>query len=329
MEIARALILAGRDCDDRPWPTHPIGPKHLFPVANRPILSHNLEGLRDAGVLEATILAAPEAIEPIRDVVGDGREWRVHVRYSEWDHTGGVRAALAAERDFVGDEPVLVQQGDALLRERIRPHISTFTQEELDTLALRLAPSATTSPQLPMPGYLLSSRGVSILLDGDAGACPVAGVRARGGRVREQHVDGCLPCHGDEMGLLDSNRRMLEGLASAPEPRDLDGSTVQGAVSIHPTAEIRRSLLRGPLVIGPHARIVDAYIGPYTSIGAGVVMEGAEIEHSIVLDDAELRFVGTRLESSVIGRGARVVRAFRLPGTMRMAVGAGAEIVLA
>ena len=36
-----------------------------------------------------------------------------------------------------------------------------------------------------------------------------------------------------------------------------------------------------------------------------MVIEGAQIEHSIVLPEAELRFVGTRLESSIIGRGAR------------------------
>ena len=74
--------------------------------------------------------------------------------------------------------------------------------------------------------------------------------------------------------------------------------------------------------------MTDAYIGPYSSIGAGVVIEGTEIEHSIVLPEAELRFVGTRLESSVIGRGARIVRGFDLPGAIRVSVGDGAEVIL-
>ena len=97
---------------------------------------------------------------------------------------------------------------------------------------------------------------------------------------------------------------------------------------MHPTAIVERSLLRGPIVIGPGARVTDAYIGPYTSIGANVVIEGAEIEYSIVLPEAELRFVGTRLESSVIGRGARIVRGFDLPGAIRMSIGDGAEVIL-
>jgi glucose-1-phosphate thymidylyltransferase len=86
--------------------------------------------------------------------------------------------------------------------------------------------------------------------------------------------------------------------------------------------------VRGPAVIGPGARVTDAYIGPYTSIGAGVVIEGAEIEHSIVLQQAQLRYVGTRLESSVIGSGARVLRDFRTPSAIRVSIGDGAEIVL-
>jgi glucose-1-phosphate thymidylyltransferase len=38
--------------------------------------------------------------------------------------------------------------------------------------------------------------------------------------------------------------------------------------------------------------------------------------------------VGTRLESSVIGHGARVVRGFALPSAMRIAIGDGAEMLL-
>jgi len=323
MEIAKALILAGRESDDRPWPTAPVGPKHLFPVANRPILFHHLEALRAAGVLEAALLVDAETGPAIEHAVGDGREWGLSVRYREFDSAAGVGGALRAGHDFVGDEPVLVQHGDALLRERMHPHIAAFAREGLDALALRLA---SVEP-VPEPGFLLSPRAVSILLEADGGA-PVAGIESHGGRVRVQRVDGCLACHGDQDALLDSNRRMLELITPSLDPASLDDTRVQGPVIIHPTARVQGTLLRGPLIIGPHARVTDAYVGPYTSIGAGVVVEGAEIEHSIVLPEAQLRFLGTRLESSVIGRGARVVRGFDLPATTRMSIGDRAEVIL-
>jgi glucose-1-phosphate thymidylyltransferase len=325
MEIAKALILAGRGCDDHPWPTAPAGAKHLFPVANRPILFHSLESLRAAGVLEAAILSEGDAGEAIREAVGDGRAWGLSIRHEQWRSRVGLSGALRAARDFLGDEPVLVQQGGALLRERMHAHISMFARERLDALALRLQRPAGPAPA---PGYLLSRLAVSILLDGGATANPMAGIRARGGRVRVQRVDGCLPCHGTQDALLEVNRKMLERLRPSVDPASLEDCTVQGAVEVHPTAEIRRSLLRGPAIIGPGARVTDAYIGPYSSIGAGALIEGTEIEHSIILPEAELRFVGTRVESSVVGRGARIVRGFQLPAAIRLSVGDGAEVVL-
>ena len=327
MEIAKALILAGSGSDDCTWPVV-SGSRHLFPIANRPILFHNLEALRTAGILEATILAEPEAGEAIKRAVGDGSNWDLSVRHAAWRSSDGLLGALAAGRDFLRDEPVLVEHGDALLRERMRVHVSAFARERLDALALRLEQTAPEAPELT-PGYLFSPRAVSMLLGNhDDGANPVAGLRAGGGRVRVQSVDGCLPCHGNLDALIESNRRMLESQTLDVAPGSLDDSTVHGAVEVHPTAKVRRSLLRGPVVIGPGATVTDAYIGPYTSIGAGVVVEASEIEHSIVLPDAALRFVGSRLESSVIGRGARVVRGFALPAAMRVSLGDGAEVVL-
>jgi glucose-1-phosphate thymidylyltransferase len=328
MEIAKALILAGSGSDDCPWPVVP-GSRHLFPVANRPILFHNLEALRTAGILEATILADDLAGEAIERAVGDGCDWGLTVHHTRWCSSEGLHGALVAGSDFLDGEPALVEQGDALLRERLHGHLSVFAREGLDALALRLERSLVPLTGPLTPGYLLSPRAISILRDGLAdGGNPVARLRARGGRVRVQRVDGCLPCHGDIEALLESNRCMLEGLAPSLHPESLDDGTVQGAVDVHPTATIRRSLLRGPVVIGAGATVTDAYIGPYTSIGAGVLVEAAEIEHSIVLPEAQLRFVGHRLESSVIGRGARIVRGFSLPSAMRVSLGDAAEVVL-
>jgi glucose-1-phosphate thymidylyltransferase len=328
MEIAKALILAGRRNGDRPWPIAPGESKHLFPLANRPILHHNLEALRGAGLIEATIMVEPEAGAAIRRAVGDGAAWGLAVRYAEYSPAAGIAGALAVGRRFLAGEPVLVQHGDALLRERIHPHLAAFAREGLDALGLRLS-GGDAPRERTEPGYLLSPRAVSILLRRPGAALnPLAGVRAGGGRVRVQRVDGCLPCHGDQDALLEANRRVLEAIERSVDDASLSGSTIQGRVVIHPSARLHRTLVRGPAIIGADARLTDAYVGPYTSIGAGVTVEGAEIEHSIVLDEAELRFVGTRLESSVIGQRARIVRGFALPSAMRIAIGDGAEVRL-
>lgn len=330
MTIAKALMLAELDRDGPPWPTAPAQERQLFPIANRPVFVHNLEALHAAGVSEAAIFAERTASVAIERAVGDGRHHGVTLRYADWDPRVGVAGALAAGRDFVGGDPVVVQHGDALLREPMDAHVTSFVREDLDALALRLpAPPSVLTPRRT-PWYLLSPKAIAILADGSPGAGnPVNGIRASGGRVRIQLVDGCVPRQEDVEALLESNRRLLAEITSSVHDDSLDGCTVQGPVQIDPTARLRNTLVRGPAVIGAAARITDAYIGPYTSIGADVVVEGTEIEHSIVLPAAELRFVGTRLESSVVGRRARVVRRFHLPGALRMSIGDGAEVMLA
>ena len=47
-----------------------------------------------------------------------------------------------------------------------------------------------------------------------------------------------------------------------------------------------------------------------------------------MLDRAQLLYVGARLETSVIGRGARVSRSFTVPTAMQLSVGDGAEVTL-
>jgi glucose-1-phosphate thymidylyltransferase len=329
MKIAKAVILADGVSHERPWPAVAPGSKHLFPVANRPILFHHLESLHRAGLLEATIVADVEAREAIKHAVGDGRRWKLSVRYEQCRADAGLPGALAACRSFIGEEPVLVQQGDALLRGRLSPYITAFSEERLDAMALRLVP-AHVGPSAELPsGYLLSPRALQVLMESPhAAANPIDAVGVSGGRVRVQPVDGCLPCHGDLDALLDCNRRMLEQLEGDATAALLEDCEVQGHVIVHPTAEVRRSTLRGPLIIGPGARLTDAYVGPYSSIGARVKIEGAEIEHSIVLPGAELSFVGTRIESSVIGEGARIARVFKKPSSLRMSIGNGAEVLL-
>ena len=41
--------------------------------------------------------------------------------------------------------------------------------------------------------------------------------------------------------------------------------------------------MRGPAIIGAGARLTDCYVGPYTAVGEGCVIENAEVEHSILL----------------------------------------------
>ena len=325
MRIAKAVVLATESWGLESWPNLGFSTRHLAPVANKPVLFHHLDALATAGIGEAAIVCDRRSDAGVREAVGDGSAWGLDVHYVDESPFVDV---LASGRlaEFIGSAPVLVQHGDILLREAVARLGEQFADDGLDALVLH----AGSSSRQPIDGYLIGA-GVYPDLLRQTASLPdaLAQLRALGARVQERDVDASLPCRGGAEGLLATNRRILETMAHGFCSGRIFDTELQGRVSVDPSAEIRDSLIRGPVVIGPRARITNAYVGPYTSIGADVELDCVEVEHSIVLDRARLRFLGTRIEGSLIGPDARVERDLRIPQAVRLSVGAGAEVAIA
>lgn len=331
MEIARAIVVATPGAEDRPWSTVGSTPKPLVPIAGKPILFHTLDALCAAGVLEVALLTEPRSADVFSTAIGDGRSWGMKLSYMQCPPDTNIGGALRTARDFVDGEPVLVQRADVLLRRRLREHIVDFARDDLDALALMLMRVHDQAPPAPRRagGYLLSPAAVSITLgDGPAGRDPLDRLRRQGSHVRVLDVEGCLACDGGEASLLAANRLALGAITTRLDAARSASCELQGTVSVDPTASLENTLVRGPAIIGARSRLVDCYVGPYTAVGADVRIEGTEIEHSIVMDGAQLLFIGSRLESSIIGRGASIVRHFDMPNAVRVAIGDGAQVSL-
>ncbi|HLJ81264.1 MAG TPA: hypothetical protein VKT52_07260, partial [Ktedonobacterales bacterium] len=58
--------------------------------------------------------------------------------------------------------------------------------------------------------------------------------------------------------------------------------------------------------IGKNAQIVNAYVGPFSSIDHDVLIEDSQVEYCIVLEHSTIRGVPGRIEASLIGRYAEV-----------------------
>ncbi len=134
------------------------------------------------------------------------------------------------------------------------------------------------------------------------------------------------------LDLLELNQIALDRLEISQRRANGNGSDngnrIEGRVQIHRDASVRASVIVGPTVIGRGARVTDAYIGPYTSIGEDARIEGAEIERSIIASGASITHIGGRLVASVVGRDARIFRDFSLPRALRLRVGHGTEVAL-
>jgi glucose-1-phosphate thymidylyltransferase len=111
---------------------------------------------------------------------------------------------------------------------------------------------------------------------------------------------------GKPEDILDANRAFLELLAAEVGGRVDSSSTVDGVVRIAPDAEVVRSQIEGPVIIGAGARIVDSYVGPYSAIGDGVQIERSRVEDSVVMEATRIEDVSGTLRQSLIGRKVRV-----------------------
>ena len=338
MRTAKAIVLAGDCGGPEPWPSLGLAARQLAPVANKPILFHQLEALARAGIRETAIVTDGLTDASIREAVGDGSSWGLEVRYVK--HDGREDAlVLPGVTDFAHGTPLLVQHGDVLFREPVATLWERFADTAFDALVLypgtRSSSNGVNGTPLTGSAYMLRA-DLQEVVRREAAASPphgldevLARLRDCGANIQAQAVEACMPCRGRAEVLLEANRWMLEDVEPGQPAERVLRSELQGRVALHPSAEVRDSLIRGPVSIAAGASISNAYIGPYTSIGANVTAESVEIEHSIVFHGAQLRFLGARLEGSLVGPGAEITREFNVPRAMRLSVGERAEIALA
>jgi glucose-1-phosphate thymidylyltransferase len=355
MEPLKGLILSG-GAGTRLRPITHTSAKQLVPVANKPVLFYGIEALVDAGVKEIGIIIAPETGEEIKQAAGDGSEFGAEITYILQDKPAGLAHAVLTAEEFIGDAPFVMYLGDNLLRDGLRGLVSTFVEEGPDALILltpvddpssygvaelngerivRLVEKPKDPPSnLALVGVYLFSTSI---FDAARKLEPswrgeleiteaIQGLIDDGNQVSSEVVRGWWKDTGQLADMLEANRLVLEELESRVEGEVDADSKVEGRVVIEAGATLVRSTVRGPAVIGAGAKIEDAYIGPYTSIGDDVCVRRSEVEHSIVLAGSLVEDLGTRMEASLLGRNVKLSRSDGMPKTIRMLVGDNSEI---
>jgi len=127
--------------------------------------------------------------------------------------------------------------------------------------------------------------------------------------------------------MLEANRLILDTISSRCDGELID-TKLDGRVIVEAGARLVRSTVRGPVIIGTDAQLIDAYVGPYTAVGERCTIERAEVEHSILLSDCVVEGLDVRIEASLLGRNARVGRDSRQPRAYRLLVGDNSEIAV-
>ena len=361
----KGLILSGGK-GTRLRPLTYTGAKQLVPVANKPILWYGIESLVTAGITEIALIISPETGAEVQEKTGSGDRFGAKLTYITQASPDGLAHAVKIARDFLQDSPFVMYLGDNLIQDALAPLLQNFTQSNLDALILLRQVSdprafgvaevdrhghvlrLVEKPQYPPSNLALV--GLYFFAPTIHGAIDRIQPSPRGEleitdaiqqlineekAVKAQELQGWWLDTGKKDDLLEANRLILDTYLDPSEWGEKrstvqidDKSQISGRVEIGPNSRILNTVIRGPVSIGAHCQLENCFIGPYTSIAEGVVLKEADIEHSVILEEASIVGIHQRIVDSVIGAKSRLTPALQRPKALRFLLGKDSQIEL-
>jgi glucose-1-phosphate thymidylyltransferase len=351
----KGLILSGGK-GTRLYPLTYTSAKQLIPVANKPVLFRVIEAIRDAGVEEIGIVVGDTGDE-IREAVGRGGRWGVKVTFIEQEAPLGLAHAVKISQDFLEQDRFVMFLGDNVIQGGISPLIAQFADSgwnsqivltrvdnpeqygvaELsdDGRILRLVEKPKNPPSnLALVGIYMFDESIMEAVNaitpswrGELEITDSIQWLVDSGRSVHAYVHrGWWFDTGKPGDMLEANDLVLEELDHRIEGYVDRASQVGRRVTIQKGAEVINSVIRGPSIIGEDSRIINSYIGPFTSIYHHVTVEDSEIEHSMVLEYSHIREIDARIQDSLIGRFVTIRRSPIKPKSHKMTLGDHSQV---
>ncbi len=353
----KGLILSGGK-GTRLWPLTFTSAKQLIPVANKPILFRVIEAIRDAGITEIGIVVGDTADE-IKSAVRRGSKWGVKVTYIHQEEPLGLAHAVKVSQGFLGDDRFVMFLGDNVIEGGISPLIKQFAKSDWNSQIV-----LTEVPHPQQYGVAeLNTEGQIVKLV-EKPKEPPSNLALVGIYMFDHHiweaVDAIRPSWRGELeitdaiqwlvesgyqvypyihrgwwidtgapgDMLEANSLVLEELTPLVEGYVDRDSEVDSRVTIEKGAEVINSVIRGPAIIGQNSRIINSYVGPFTSINHDCRIQDSEIERSIVLEQSVVEALPARVQDSLIGRNVTLKRSPIRPKALKLTVGDHSNIGL-
>lgn len=350
----KALVLCGGSGTRLRPITHTMA-KQLVPIANKPVLFYGLEAIAAAGISDVGIVVG-ETSKEIMQAVGDGSKWGLEVQYIYQEEPLGLAHAVLVSEPFLDGETFVMYLGDNLIKDGITECVDQFRKNEPNSQILL---ARVNEPQRFGVAELEGGKVVRLVEKPEKPASDLAlvgvymfdknvmdAVKAirpshrdeleitdaiqwmidRGLTVDPHIIDGWWKDTGRLEDMLEANRIMLELLEPSSEGHVDSESDVSGRVVIEDGAEVINSTVRGPAIIGERTKIVNSFVGPFTSIYFEVEIIDSEIEHSIVLERSRIKGIPARIEDSLIGQNVEVERSPLRPSAYRFMLGDNSRV---
>ncbi|MDH4145502.1 MAG: sugar phosphate nucleotidyltransferase [Acidimicrobiia bacterium] len=331
----KAVIMAGGE-GSRLRPLTTNLPKPMIPLANRPMMEHVVNLLRQHGFDEIVVTVAYLA-NAIRTYFGDGSEFGVRMVYATEETPLGTAGSVRNAMDEL-TERFLVISGDVLTDIDLSAIASAHTERgalatigltpvdnplEFGIVITRDDGSIERFLEKPSWGQVFSdtiNTGIFMLEPEIFDYIPAGRPVDFSAEVFPKLLQEARPLYGavaqgywEDVGTLDAyvraHRDILDGLVRVDMPGfDIGNGVWMGdGAAVHPDA-----VVDGPAIIGDNCKIMaGAHIGNYTVLGQNVrVRGGADVERTVVHDNA---YIGesTRLRGTVVGRACDLRRGVR------------------
>jgi glucose-1-phosphate thymidylyltransferase len=274
------------------------------------------------------------------------------ITYILQDQPLGLAHAVKTARPFLGDSPFVMYLGDNLLAEGIKEYREQFLEDKLDAfLFLKEVENPQSfgvavldkkgritklieKPKKPPSNLALvgiyffspriheaidrikpSARGELEITDA------IQELMNMKGLVKGHKLEGWWLDTGKKDDFLAANTTVLDDYIKRNVCGQCDAqSQIIGRVNLGSDVKVVNSTIRGPVVIGEGAEIVDSFIGPYTTIGPHTRILHSVVEHSVILNHCLIENI-PRLEDSLIGRESRVIQGRKQAKALRLLIG--------
>lgn len=334
----KAVVLAAGE-GTRMWPLAATKPKHLLPVAGKPIISYILQALADNSVKEVFMVVGFKG-DLIQSALGEGASYGVQIEYLKQPRWTGTASALKVAHNLVGDEPFLVIYGDLWVSSSAIQAVVEKSHESSKVMGVVRVDNPSEYGVVTLHGERLAAvrekpsksgksegwvnSGIYIL---DKDVFDAIGKTAKSKRAEYeltsslQHlldegkeVMSAVIARQDWMDIgrpwdiLEANERVLASLPHRVNGTVEQGAVLKGPIWLEESASIKSgSYVEGPVYVGKESRVgPNARIRPSTSIGDNVIVgTSCEVKNSIIMNGSKVPHL-SYLGDSIIGENCNI-----------------------